>query len=127
MDLCEAMISENNTPCIPIEEEEKENIIEYINKKYESDFDELRYIKNIDETEGLIDFGFFCDDFEQVNIIKSNKTDFKYIIYKKEILKINKSNKLESIKEGERNKIQNYNLKYDLYLLAKKRNRQEDE
>ena len=126
MDLCEAMISENNTPCIPIEEEEKENIIEYINKKYESDFDELRYIKNIDESKGFINFGFLCDEFEQVNIIKSNINDFKYITYKKEILKINKSNKLESIKEGERNKIQNYNLKYDLYLLAKKRNRQED-
>ena len=121
MDLCEEMIFENNTPCIRIEEEEKENIIEYINEKYESDFDELRYIKNIDETEGLIDFGFFCDDFEQVNIIKPKVNDSKYISYKKEILKINKSNKLESIKEAERNMINNYNLKYDLYLLTKKR------
>ena len=127
MDLCESMISENNTPCIKIEEEEKEKIIKYINKKYESDFDELRYIKNIDETEGLIDFGFFCDDFEQVNIIKPKVNDSKYISYKKEILKINKSNKLESIKEAERNMINNYNLKYDLYLLTKKRIRPEDE
>ena len=99
----------------------------YINKKYESNFDELRYIKNIDETEGLIDFGFFCDDFEQVNIIKPKVNDSKYISYKKEILKINKSNKLESIKEAERNMINNYNLKYDLYLLTKKRIRPEDE
>ena len=127
MDLCESMISENNTPCIKIEEEEKEKIIKYINKKYESNFDELRYIKNVDETEGLIDFGFFCDDFEQVNIIKPKVIDSKYISYKKEILKINKSNKLESIKEAERNMINNYNLKYDLYLLTKKRIRPEDE
>ena len=127
MDLCESMISENNTPCISIEEEEKKKIIKYINKKYESDFDELRYIKNIDETEGFINFGFFCDDFEQVNIIKPKVNDSKYISYKKEILKINKSNKLESVKEAEINKIKNYNFKYDLCLLAKKRIRPDDE
>ena len=127
MDLCESMISENNTPCISIEEEEKKKIIKYINKKYESDFDELRYIKNIDETEGFINFGFFCDDFEQVNIIKPKVNDSKYISYKKEILKINKNNKLESVKEAEINKIKNYNFKYDLYLLAKKRIRPDDE
>ena len=121
MDLCESMISENNTPCISIEEEEKKKIIKYINKKYESDFDELRYIKNIDETKGFIDFGFFCDDFEQVNIIKSDMNNTKYITYKNEILKININKKIESIKEGEKNKIKNYKLKYDLYLLSKKR------
>ena len=36
MDLCRSMISENNTPCISIEEEEKEQIIKYINRKYKS-------------------------------------------------------------------------------------------
>ena len=121
MDSCKAMISENNTPKITIEKEEKEKIIEYINKKYESEFNELSYIKNIDETKGFINFGFFCDDFEQVNIIKSDMNNTKYITYKNEILKININKKIESIKEGEKNKIKNYKLKYDLYLLSKKR------
>ena len=127
MDLCRNMISEKNSPCIPIEEEEKDSIIKYINSKYKNDFNELRYIKNIEKSEGLIDFGFFCDDFEQVNIIKAKTKDFKYITYKKEILKINESSKLEVVREGERNKIQDDNLEYDLYLLDKKRNRSEDE
>ena len=59
MDLCRNMISEKNTPCIPIEDEEKDSITKYINKKYKSDFNELRYIKNIEKSEGFINFWFF--------------------------------------------------------------------
>ena len=127
MDLCRSMISENNTPCISIEEEEKEQIIKYINRKYKSDFDELRFFKNVEKTNGFLDFGFFCEDFDQVNIIKADKKDFKYITYKNEIMKIYKSNELEPIKEAEKNRIQKTtddNFEYDLYLLDKKRNRQ---
>ena len=126
MDLCRTLISENNIPCISIEEQQKEIIIKYINEKYNSNFDELRLIINVGKTDRFLDFSFFCEDFEQVNIFKLDKKDFKYITYKNEMLKMNKNNKLESIKEAEKNRIQKNkddNFEYDLYHLGKKRNR----
>ena len=103
IDLCEKMISEQYIPYILLVEEEKNEIIKCINKEYNKKFNNLQFITNMGKkVEDFLNFGFFCDDFEQVNIIETD-TD-KYIIYKSNIWII-KNNKLEYIEELEKNKI----------------------
>ena len=122
MNMCQKMISEQHIPCISIEEDEKIKIIEYINKAHNKKFDQLQYIGNLGlKTQGFIDFGFFSEDSDQINIIERNNC--KYIYYNKEILKMNKNKKIESVKEGEKNKIKTDESIWDLYLLEKKRTR----
>lgn len=125
IDLCEKMISEQYIPYILLVEEEKNEIIKCINKEYNKKFNNLQFITNMGKkVEDFLNFGFFCDDFEQVNIIETD-TD-KYIIYKSNIWII-KNNKLEYIEELEKNKIKKKAKEYDLYLLERKRNRTETE
>ena len=119
------MISEQYIPYILLVEEEKNEIIKCINKEYNKKFNNLQFITNMGKkVEDFLNFGFFCDDFEQVNIIETD-TD-KYIIYKSNIWII-KNNKLEYIEELEKNKIKKKAKEYDLYLLERKRNRTETE
>ena len=75
-----------------------------------------------DKIKGLINFGFFSDDFEQINIIKGKKNN--YIYYKKEIFKFGKNNSIEKLKENEKKIFEKEDSTWDLYLLNKKRGRE---
>ena len=125
IDMCEKMISEKYEPCISLDKDEKNKIIECINKKYTAKFNNLQFITNMGKkVEGFLDFGFFCNEFEQINIIETDND--KFMEYKKNIWKINNC-KLVKIKDSEINKIKGEAKEYDLYLLEKKRNRTEIE
>ena len=83
--------------------EQKNKIIECINKKYTAKFNNLQFITNMGKkVEGFLDFGFFCNEFEQINIIETDND--KFMEYKKNIWKINNC-KLVKIKDSEINKI----------------------
>lgn len=125
IDMCEKMISEKYEPYISLDKDEKNKIIECINKKYTAKFNNLQFITNMGKkVEGFLDFGFFCNEFEQINIIETDND--KFMEYKKNIWKINNC-KLVKIKDSEINKIKGEAKEYDLYLLEKKRNRTEIE
>ena len=125
IDMCEKMISEKYEPYISLDKDEKNKIIECINKKYTAKFNNLQFITNMGKkVEGFLDFGFFCNEFEQINIIETDND--KFMEYKKNIWKINNC-KLVKIKDSEINKIKGEAKEYDLYLLDKKRNRTEIE
>ena len=125
IDMCEKMISEKYEPYISLDKDEKNKIIECINKKYTAKFNNLQFITNMGKkVEGFLDFGFFCNEFEQINIIETDND--KCMEYKKNIWKINNC-KLVKIKDSEINKIKGEAKEYDLYLLEKKRNRTEIE
>ena len=125
IDMCEKMISEKYEPYISLDKDEKNKIIECINKKYTAKFNNLQFITNMGiKVEGFLDFGFFCNEFDQINIIETYND--KFMEYKKNIWKINNC-KLVKIKDSEINKIKGEAKEYDLYLLDKKRNRTEIE
>ena len=125
IDMCEKMISEKYEPYISLDKDEKNKIIECINKKYTAKFNNLQFITNMGKkVEGFLDFGFFCNEFEQINIIETDND--KFMEYKKNIWKVNNC-KLVKIKDSEINKIKGEAKEYDLYLLEKKRNRTEIE
>ena len=125
IDMCQKMISEKYEPYISLDEDEKNKIIECINKKYKAKFNNLQFITNMGiKVEGFLDFGFFCNEFDQINIIETDND--KFMEYKKNIWKINDF-ELEKIENSEINKIKSEAKEYDLYLLEKKRNRAETE
>ena len=112
-------------PYVNIEKAQQNIILTFINTQYNKNFDDLKFVMNLgDNIKGSIDFGFFCDDFEQINIIQGKKNN--YISYKKEIFKFGKSNRIEKLKESEKKIFEKEESTWDLYLLNKKRGRKNE-
>ena len=112
-------------PYVNIEKAQQNIILTFINTQYNKNFDDLKFVMNLgDNIKGSIDFGFFCDDFEQINIIQGKKNN--YISYKKEIFKFGKRNRIEKLKESEKKIFEKEESTWDLYLLNKKRGRKNE-
>jgi len=122
-DLCNDLIKKKYSPNIFINDKQKTNIIEYINKRYNKNFSDLIFVTNMGEKiKGVLEYGFFDEIIDQINIL--NGVNCKFIKYNSELLKINpNSEKIEIAKEKEKNFVTTHTSSWDLYLLDKKRKR----
>jgi hypothetical protein len=61
-------------PYVNIEKTQQNSILTFINRQYHENFNDLKFVMNLgDKIKGLINYGIFSDDFEQINIIKGKK------------------------------------------------------
>ena len=108
---------QDSAPIIPLSEEEKSIILEFIKNKYKTDYDEFYFGFTIIDTEGNgpCDFGRInYNNFNQINVFV-NKTD-RYFYYNNQLFKIT-NGKIEKVKQ--KNVKEKFN--WDIYFLKKKR------
>ena len=110
--------SDNDLPCINLENQEKDKLLQYINEKYGLDYCYLKFSINVSQqSKGFGNFGIIEKNNEKmVNIFQLKKK--KFISYNDSIFKLDN---LEEIKETEFEKSKNKNFAWDLYFLSKKR------
>ena len=116
----EKMIDLKLEPYVSIDDSQKKQIIEYINGEYNQNFDDLEFVTNLGLLiKGKINLGNLINDFA-LNIIEGYNHD-KYFSYNNNIFKINKKNKIGELTPIEEYTFSKKEAAWDLYLLAKKR------
>ena len=112
-------LSEKLSPKIPLLEDEKALILDFMKHNFKTDYNMLNFAFNITENfRGFRDFGIIdFDNFSQINIFINKNS--KFFCYNNEIFKISMG-KIEKIEE---NRINSSKAKYnwDLYFLKRKR------
>ena len=108
---------QESEPIIPLSEEEKSIILDFIKTNYKADYDEFYFgFTIIDEKgKGACDFGRInYNNFNQINVF-INKTN-RYFYFNNELFKIT-NGKIEKVKQ--KNIDEKFN--WDIYFLKKKR------
>ena len=108
---------QNSEPIIPLSEEEKSIILDFIKNNYKADYDEFYFGFTIfdNKGKGACDFGRInYNNFNQINVF-INKTN-KYFYFNNELFKI-ANGKIEKIKQ---NNVEE-EFSWDIYFLKKKR------
>ena len=123
-DICtDICLSGNKNPLIPLDDDNKNKIINYINKQFEADFNGLNYAFNVKMAyKGFGNFGIIdSDNFDQINIFirKKREKNEIYFGYNNKVFKISGDNIVEVGKKEINSNIEKYN--WDRYLLNKKR------
>ena len=112
-------LNQISDPIIPLNEEEKKMILDFIVKEFKTDYSQLNFAFSIikDQGKGFKDFGIISsDNFNQINVF-ANRTD-RYFSYNNKRFKISKG-KIEKIKKKIKQNQEEFN--WDIYFLKKKR------
>ena len=118
----EKMIDIKLEPFISIDDSQKKQIIKFINGEYNQNFDDLEFVTNLGVLiKGNINLGNLINDFV-LNIIEGYNHD-KYFSYNNNMYKINKKNIIDELTPIEEYTFSKKQAAWDLYLLAKKRKR----
>ena len=128
INLCnEISFTNNSKPNVNLNEEEKEQIINYINIKYEQNYNDLDFAMNYGEK--IKPFETFsilnsAGNFGIINICQNDKSKYMYV--NNEFLEI-KTKKIQSLKKDDKLRLFNDKNLYDAYFLNKKRKYSNDE
>ena len=112
--------NKKDDPLIHIDKSLEKEILDFINDKYEKDFNNLTFIMNLgSKIKGNTNLGYFWETYKQIRINRKGKD--KYIFYQNDIFKIKKDNSIEIVNGKEKDKFLKETFESDIYFLQKKR------